>query len=58
MKVNMLSNKTAVLAVSLLLAMNTGASITSNIQDVLTKNLDLKELALSTMDKKVYGFDY
>ena len=50
MKVNMLSNKTAVLAVSLLLAMNTGASITSNIQDVLTKNLDLKELTLSKID--------
>ena len=47
MKVNMLSNKTAVLAVSLLLAMNTGASITSNIKDVLRQNLDLKELAMS-----------
>ena len=58
MKVNMLSNKTAVLAVSLLLAMNTGASITSNIQGVLTKNLDLKEQTLSMMDRKVYGFDY
>ena len=58
MKVNMLSNKTAVLAVSLLLAMNTGASITSNIQGVLTKNFDLKEQTLSMMDRKVYGFDY
>ena len=58
MKVNMLSNKTAVLAVSLLLAMNTGASITSNIQGVLTKNLDLKEQTLPMMDRKMYGFDY
>ena len=46
----MLSNRTAVLAVSMLLAMNTDASITSNIQGVFAKNVDLKELALSKID--------
>ena len=46
------------LAVSMLLAMNTDASITSNIQNVFAKNVDLKEQVLSKMDKKVHSFDY
>ena len=54
----MLCNRMGVLAVGMLFAINTGASIPSNIRDVLTKSLDLKEMALSKMDQKAHGFDY